>query len=309
MNEFYSKKHQAIASRKSGDIDSALLYIDEALRIRPTDMELTKDKAEILYKKKNYKDSIIIFKSLLSTDKGNISYIHGYYKCLYRLQEKLTEVDLDNLLYIAEVSKLKYFEKNLILSHNEDSILKGKINDYFSQYELSEIIQSLGVSEMIEYISKEIGRENKRNKIICEELYERELYDDLFEFLSEKIDIKPTEHNNYLLYASYKAELFDYEDAIAVLNKYCIENKKNKYLVYDKLTELHIVSGNTEKAWDNLKSLEKYLDKKEIQNAKVGHWKYKSIANLYKLLGDDERSEYYLQKYQITKSYFQKKEQ
>ena len=78
-------------------------------------------------------------------------------------------------------------------------------------------------------------------------------------------------------------------------------NKSKVLNVQDDITRLYILTGQKEKAMNNIYSIENYLHKKEASNTPFGYWKYKSLASYYRMLGDDEKSLYFLRKFHEAK--------
>ena len=142
-----------------------------------------------------------------------------------------------------------------------------------------------------------------------EVLFERKMYEELFEYLKENIRSDYMKINSYLLFAKYKKELKEYSIAIQTLEEFEESNPEQKYIVQNDLIELYILNGDIEKAKKEINLLTNYLEEKEKLNKTFDFWKYTALARFYRMLGDKEKSEYYKNKYETAKSKYRVKKQ
>lgn len=283
---FIMLKRMAINYKNEGNYELALKFINQALVINKEDHGLLADKAEVLYKLKAYRQSFEIFKELLAFDKGRYSYLHGYYKCLYKLDGNIDIVDMDNLIYLKEEDELYYFEKNLLSNQKNNERFKKFLMDYFPEYALPDSVIHLSMKDAKKVINRAFEKPNKRKRMIALVYYQKELYKSLFSYLSREIKKSPYKWINYELYSEYKNLLKNTEDALKIVQKFEKQNPEKILLSAEKHITLLLESGRFESAKEIVIKNEKCISEKEAFNAEVKNHEYKKLSRLYEIIGD-----------------------
>lgn len=313
QNDYSIIKEISIQYRKVDFNVNALEYIDKALKIRPNALDMIVDKAECLYKIGNYQEAEQYFQRWIDAGNKEIPVLHKYFRCLKRENKKIDDKMKDLIIYIYQNEQLYREEIELLQEYNlkkNDENIKLIIEEYPKKKNgLLKEVESMNIEQAKKYINEKITDDKKRVKIFSEVLFERKMYEELFEYLKENIRSDYMKINSYLLFAKYKKELKEYSIAIQTLEEFEESNPEQKYIVQKDLIELYILNGDIEKAKKEINLLTNYLEEKEKLNKTFDFWKYTSLARFYRMLGDKEKSEYYKNKYETAKSKYRIKKQ
>jgi|GEM_PF-3169715 len=309
QDDYWSARRKAIKYNHEKNYKEALKYIDIALEINPDALDMISDKGTILYKLGDYSSAKTWLKKYLDSNSNNIFIIHKYLKCLFRLGEVLNETDKQFLLCLIDQEDIYESEIKQLESFTDDEIVKKATANIRSKKapSIAEAITNMSCLEALQYIETHVQDSKKKNKIYCEFLYNKELFEELYSYLEREIEDSPNNPNNYLLMSKYRKIIGEYSQAIDILKKYNEVNIKQGYVfTNEELARLYIMNGNIDEAMKIINSLESYLKTKEEKGEIFGYYKFKSLSSFYRMLGDEEKCEYYERKYEKYKDIFKR---
>lgn len=284
-NEFIRFKYMALNYKRENNYELALTYINKALNIQPEVLGLQAEKAELLYKLKAYHQSIDVFNELLATDNGRFTYLHGYYKCLYRLEENIKINDVNNLIYLKEEDSLYFFEKNLLTEQKNNELFKEALLHYFPELMLPESVLHLPMKEARKIIARAYEKSNKRKRMLARVYYLKGLYKSLFSYLSKEIKKAPNRWINYEIYSEYKSLLGETEKAIDMIRQFEAQNPEQILVSAVQHVTLLKESDRLENAKEIVSNAQELISIKENSGIKVTDHEYKRLKKIKVIIG------------------------
>lgn len=284
-NEFIRFKYMALNYKREGNYELALTFINKALNIQPEVIDLLADKAEVLYKITSYNQSMEIFKELIAIDNGRFTYLHGYYKCLYRLDHHITVSDIENLIYLKEEDSLYFFEKKLLSDQKDNLLFKETLFNYFPEFALPESVLHLPMKEARKIIARAYEKSNKRKRMLARVYYLKGLYKSLFSYLSKEIKKAPNRWINYEIYSEYKSLLGETEKAIDMIRQFEAQNPEQILVSAVQHVTLLKESDRLENAKEIVSNAQEFISIKENSGIKVTDHEYKRLKKIKVIIG------------------------